>query len=260
MFTVKYFFVGLLFFGLFLLVIAYILWRKRSLAFRFATLAVILYGVICTLLFFYVIEIKKPHWLPKHKLVKKPNPLKAIRGCDCTWESLHLSKDDYTTFHKPAAQKITQNRYLRTEVQRANWIRHGQLVPVAELEGFGISYLNFSTAHLTPLARKRLYELGIRFRNNITEVKQKKSYFVISSLTRSHRQQERIKKRYSRAATKDHSTHCYGVAFDIYRMVSPNGQCTAAVEALEKTLTQMQQEGKLFLCPEAKCIHVTVCH
>ena len=260
MFSLKFYLVALLFIGLFLLVIAYILWRKRVLAFWFATLVVVFYGAICTLLLYYVIEKKKTQWIPKNKLFKKTNPIREIRGCDCTWESFHLEKDDYSSIHAPAAQRITGDHYLKTETQRTDWIRNGHLLPVAELDGFGISHLNYSTAHLTAIARKRLYELGRRFRENIAEDKQKKSYFVISSLTRSHRQQERIKKRYPKAAAKERSTHCYGVAFDIYKMVSPNGQCTAAVEALEKTLTQMQKEGKLLLCPESKCIHVTVCH
>jgi hypothetical protein len=130
---------------------------------------------------------------------------------------------------------------------------------VEEMEGFGISKLDFSTAHLTPLAKKRLYELGKRFRASIQNPDEKMSYFMVSSITRSQVQQTQICERYPNACTKDHSPHSYGVAFDIYRLHSRNKNCNVGMKALEKVLQEMQKEGKILLCTESKCIHVTVC-
>jgi hypothetical protein len=75
-----------------------------------------------------------------------------------------LQKDDYPTKHKPTAKRITNGMYIKNEASRVKWIRRRRLVPVDEADGFGISNLDYSSAHLTPLAKKRLYELGQRFR------------------------------------------------------------------------------------------------
>ena len=61
------------------------------------------------------------------------------------------------------------------------------------------------------------------------------------------------------AATKGTSTHSYGVSFDINTVVGDNGYCERRTQVLKKILTEMQKEGKILLCPESKCIHVTVC-
>ena len=160
---------------------------------------------------------------------------------------------------KPAAQRISNQMYIRNEALRNKWINKGRLVPVEEMEGFGISDLDYSTAHLTPLGKKRLYELGKRFRAGIQNPDEKMSYFMVSSITRSQQQQTQICERYPNACTKDHSPHSYGVAFDIYRLHSRNKNCNVGMKALEKVLQEMQKEGKILLCAESKCIHVTVC-
>jgi len=148
--------------------------------------------------------------------------------------------------------------YLINEKTRKKWINRGKLLPVDENEGFAIAKLDYSKAFLTDIARKRLYELGQRVRQNIQEPKEKMSYFVVSSVTRTQVEQAAICEKYPRACTKDHSPHSYGVAFDIYQIVSPNNDCLPGLKALEKVLQEMQAEGKLLLCPESGCIHVTV--
>jgi hypothetical protein len=148
--------------------------------------------------------------------------------------------------------------YLIDEKTRKKWINRGKLLPVEGNEGFAITKLDYSKAYLTAIAKKRLYELGQRFREHIQQPEEKMSYFVISSVTRTQLEQEAICKKYPRACTKDHSPHSYGVAFDIYQIVSPNNDCSPGLRALEKVLQEMQAEGKLLLCPESGCIHVTV--
>lgn len=197
-------------------------------------------------------EVKKV--LSLKDKVRNPN----TPTCDCTWNSLSLSKDDFITKHKPTAKRITNGMYLINDKTRKKWINRGKLVPVEENEGFAIAKLDYSKAFLTDIARKRLYELGKRFRQNIQKPDEKMSYFVVSSVTRTQVEQAAICEKYPRACTKDHSPHSYGVAFDIYQIVSPNNDCRPGLKALEKVLQEMQAEGKLLLCPESGCIHVTV--
>jgi len=207
------------------------------------------YGVFCIFALLFLTYKIRPSVLRKLKIVQERY------GCDCTWETLHLNKDNFQTVHKPAAKRI--GFYVKNVKFREKCIKTGKFVDVEESEGFGISGLEHSTAHLTPLARKRLYELGHRFRASITDPKQKSTYFVISSITRTVSQQKALIRSNS-AATKSHSPHSYGVAFDISKLVSPDNHCQAGLVALEKVLSAMQKEGKILLCPESKCIHVTV--
>jgi len=132
-----------------------------------------------------------------------------------------------------------------------------KLVNVVEGDGFYMINAKNSEQCLTPLAEKRLKELGLLFRSLIENEENKKDYFVISSMTRTEAQQENIRKLYPRAATKGFSTHSYGVSFDISEIIS-FGKCSSAQKALKLALSKMQSEKKILLCPETKCIHVTV--
>ena len=251
--TVFSVFVGLSVLGIFLLVWIYKRHSKKKLSLISGIAIVFGYGFCCLVALFFLFNELRPTAL--RKMVKRFIP-KERQGCDCTWETLYLKKDNFLEAHKPAAKRI--GFYVKNEEFREKWINSGKLVDVEESEGFGISELDYSTAHLTPLARKRLYELGHRFRESIEDPKQKSSYFVVSSITRSVLQQEKICRAYPNGATKSHSPHSYGVAFDIYPLVSPNKNCNSALVALEKVLSAMQKDGKILLCPESKCIHATV--
>ena len=111
--------------------------------------------------------------------------------------------------------------------------------------------------HLTPLALKRLNELGRLFRKNLEDSKDANSYFVISSVTRTEKQQKQIVHAYPNSATRNKSTHSYGVSFDISKMMYKSS-CNYSLKALEKALTEMQSQGKLLICPEKGCIHITI--
>ena len=249
-------FLVLAFIGLGLTIFLAVWSYKKRITWINSLIFIALYGVLCIGILVLMIERRAP------KLIKRISVIRTIeakRSCDCTWSSLALKKDDFSTKHKSAAQRISNQMYIRNEALRTKWINKGRLVQVEEMEGFGISDLDYSTAHLTPLAKKRLYELGRRFRAGIHNPDEKKSYFIVSSITRSQIQQNQICEKYPNACTKDHSPHSYGVAFDIYRLRSRYNNCHVGMKALEKVLQEMQREGKILLCPESKCIHVTVC-
>ena len=55
-----------------------------------------------------------------------------------------------------------------------------------------------------------------------------------------------------RARTAD-----YGVSLDISKMMYKSS-CNYSLKALEKALTEMQSQGKLLICPEKGCIHITI--
>ncbi len=249
-------FLMLAFIGLGLTVFLGIRSFKKRISWIKSFIFIALYGIFCIGILVFLIERRAPKLIKRIPVIRT---IEAKQSCDCTWSSLSLEKDDFSAKHKPAAQRISNQMYIRNEALRQKWIKQGRLVPVEEMEGFGISKLDFSTAHLTPLAKKRLYELGKRFRASIQNPDEKMSYFMVSSITRSQLQQTQICERYPTACTKDHSPHSYGVAFDIYRLHSRYKNCNVGMKALENVLQEMQEEGKILLCTESKCIHVTVC-
>jgi hypothetical protein len=174
-----------------------------------------------------------------------------------TWKTLSLLRDDYELMHKPIARKISKGMFIIDEQIRKKCIKLGKLIPIVPLEGFEIAKLDYSSAHLTPLAKMRLKELSQRFRKILRENNDTISYFVVSSLTRSQDQQNKICIRYPKACTKDHSTHSYGMAFDISFLRSDYKHLRKALKTFETVLSTMQNENKILLWPESGCIHVT---
>jgi hypothetical protein len=179
------------------------------------------------------------------------------RAKDCDCKKNDLIKNDYKTVHRPMAIAVTNNGLILDHKVLKKRLKLNKLVNVVEGDGFYMIDAKNSEQCLTPLAEKRLKELGKLFRSVIESEENKKDYFVISSMTRTEAQQEIIRKQYPRAATKGFSTHSYGVSFDISEIIS-FGKCSSAQKALKVALSKMQREKKILLCPETKCIHVTV--
>jgi hypothetical protein len=184
-------------------------------------------------------------------------PNKPNRYCTCNWSSLRLKEDDYAKKHRPLAQKITENRYVKNVKTRNQYLAKNQLLKITDNDGYWVEPLTHSSMHLTPLAKKRLDELGRVFRDYVKGTEDAKSYFVISSVTRTEKQQKEIVKAFPNAATKGKSTHSYGVSIDINKMMYKSS-CERSLKALEKALSKMQKQGKLLICPEKKCIHITI--
>ena len=186
------------------------------------------------------------------KKTDKPN-----RYCTCNWSSLKLKKDDYFKKHLPLAKKITENRYVKDNNTLNKHLRNKDLVIFTDQDGYWVEHLTHSSMHLTPLALKRLNELGRLFRKNLEDTEDSNSYFVISSVTRTEKQQKQIVRAYPNSASRNKSTHSYGVSFDISKMIYKSS-CARSLSALEQALSEMQKEGKLLICPEKHCIHITV--
>jgi hypothetical protein len=191
-------------------------------------------------------------------VVSQHVPIRIFNSHHCSCSSLKpvVSKDLYQLKHRPMAIKTTRNGYIKTAGIRGKFLRNKKLVPVAENEGYWIPFLSHSTKHLTPTANKRLIELGRRFRSSLKQTENKKDYFVVSSITRTQAQQDDLRKR-DPGATKGKSTHSFGVSFDISEVRSKDS-CKKGMDALKKILLEMRKEGKILLCPENDCIHITV--
>ena len=179
-----------------------------------------------------------------------PNP-----SCRCTSTSLHFQRDSYANKHRPMAQKTTNNRFIEDKMALKASLNEDHLVMVADSEGYHIQGLQKSSKHLTPLAKQRLEELGLIFRQNLKGTLDAKSYFIVSSVTRTEVQQEALRK-INEKTTKGKSTHSYGVSIDISRVVYKSS-CKRSLKALERAIDQMQGEGTLLICPETACIHLT---
>jgi len=242
----KYFFflliVGVLFVIFSGIIVYFEKWKKKH-----ALFAILAYGLISFIILLAL-------------FLKRQKPSKQYTTdsmCQCTMNSLKLKKNDFS-LHKASSKKISNGRYILNDKLEQQWLSAGHLEDVDDNEGFKIDKLEQSRRFLTPLAKQRLYELGRRFHEAIENKKEQSSYFLVSSLTRTVPQQEEVKTKYSNAATKDHSPHSYGAAFDISKVISTHKNCSYGMKTLEKILKQMQKEGKILLCPEGNCIHVTV--
>ena len=176
---------------------------------------------------------------------------------NCNCESLDVTKDSYPNQHRPLAIRSTKNGFIKDEATVTNFLLRKRLVVVDEADGYYIQKLTSSSKHLTPIAKKRLEELAFLFRSFLKDSKNEKDYFVISSMTRTETQQNEIRRQYPNSSTPGKSTHSFGVSFDISR-INSKGDCSVSKQALIKALNQMRDEKKILLCPEFKCIHITV--
>jgi hypothetical protein len=176
--------------------------------------------------------------------------------CACTWDTLKLNRDNYKTEHLPQAKKVSNNLFVEDKNELKRLVKKGKLIVIDHNEGYKIRRLQNSSKHLTKKGYQRLIEMGKRFKNKLKNTPEKDSFFELSSVLRTEEQQKRIRKLYPNAATLNNSTHSYGVSFDIVYIKSSN--CKLSNQALNEVLNEMQAEGKILLCPEKNCIHVTV--
>jgi hypothetical protein len=176
--------------------------------------------------------------------------------CSCNWNSLNLKRDDYKTKHLPGAIKSSDNLFIKNKKILNKQINRGKLIEIENNKGYKIRNLNDSSSHLTIDAYETLKEMGVRFHNLLKNTNEKNSYFELSSVLRTEKQQEEIRKKFPKSATFNNSTHSYGVSFDIAYV--KGSSCNKANKALNSVLKEMQEEEKILICPEKGCIHITV--
>lgn len=226
---------------------------QKKISLKRAFLFMFIFGCFSLIVFYpYRSRIRGYYHRIQHKIEL---PKDARLTCNC--ESLEVTKDSYPNQHRPLAIRSTKNGFIKDEATLTNFLLRKRLVLVDEADGYYIQKLTSSSKHLTPIAKKRLEELAALFRSFLKDSKNEKDYFVISSMTRTETQQQEIRRQYPNSSTPGKSTHSFGVSFDISR-VNSIGACDVSKQALIKALNQMRDEKKILLCPEFKCIHVTV--
>ena len=235
--------------------ITYVVYLKLKVKNNFLSIVLLVFSILLGLIFY---SEKRKMYNTIKQYFKDIKIVAKSRNCETTIFSLNVHKDDYKRLHRPLAIKTTNNGYIENQQVLRSYLRKGRLVEIDESDGYFIPHLGHSSKHLTPLAYKRLKELGLLFRSYLTLESENKSYFIVSSVTRDEKQQNEVRKSNPRTATNNLSTHSFGVSFDISAIKSKNKNCNHCSDALSKALTKMQQEGKILICSESVCIHVTV--
>ena len=174
--------------------------------------------------------------------------------CNCS--GLQIEKDAYSK-HRQLAISVSNNRFLKNNDARINFIKSKHLVDVENNKGYTIAPLGHSSRHLTQLAYGRLIELGKRFNDEMELHTSSNAKFVVSSLSRTEDNEQKDLRKFEKNATSGTSSHSYGVSFDISE-IQTSGNCLDARNILEQILKSMQDEKKILICPESNCVHITI--
>ncbi len=136
------------------------------------------------------------------------------------------------------------------------YIANGKFVKVKKKSrGYRLQALEYSRPYLVKKARTILERMANKFATDT------KSFFVVSSVTRTLEDQCRLRKVNSNASLGI-SSHNYGAAFDIsYVRFDHQLKINTKLEKeLEKVLEEYKNLGKIFYIKEKQqsCYHVTV--
>jgi hypothetical protein len=183
-------------------------------------------------------------------------PINTIGSQSCNCNGLNINKDSYLK-HRQTAISVSNNRFLKDDFARINFIKSNHLVDVDNNKGYFVAPLEHSSSHLTKIAYARLIELGSRFNIAMELQTSSRAQFVVSSLSRTENNEQQKLRKFEKNATSGTSSHSYGVSFDISE-IRTSGDCSFARNKLEETLKSMQDEKKILICPESNCVHVTV--
>jgi hypothetical protein len=249
---VKLFFVCFLM-GIFLAFFLLIRFIRKKTTFGRLFLIVTAYAFCCFVLFY------PSRGRINHRLKQAWNIVKVYKPGtkECSCANLPMHHDNYKTKHRPMAIKVSKNGFIDDANELSDLVSQNKLVEANDSDGYLVLNAAHGEPYLIPIARRRLEELGRLYRSYCIQMGSPNDYFVISSMTRTEDQQKIIRKLHKRTATKGKSTHSFGVSFDISEVISYQN-CTFSKNALTSALEKMQKEGKILLCPESECIHVTV--
>ena len=186
---------------------------------------------------------------------EEQQPVKPRELCSCTNHSIKFKRNHYD-LHREQAKKLNGG-ILLTEDRI-----HGlpSIVEVDDADGFVIDRhkLTYSHAYLNRQAYLVLVQMGMAYSEKVKGTSAEGSVFHISSLSRTAEQQKKLlKSAHGRNATRKESAHSYGASFDIWKIEGAEN-CHTARHAFEAVLKDFQKQGKILLCPEGNCIHVTV--
>lgn len=186
---------------------------------------------------------------------EKSNKNTQAAVCNCRVQSGQLPKDPYAK-HRSEAKQLSGDQFIPNAQVRTELMKEGDLVRIPHIMGLKIRPLTHSSKDLHKNALPRLQELISRFTATCEARGIKEGELILSSVTRTEDQQKLVRKKFKNAATPGKSAHSFGAAVDILG-VSSKGSCSKTKKALYDVLKNMRSEGKILLCPESQCIHVT---
>lgn len=146
---------------------------------------------------------------------------------------------------------------IKNDKHLNKYINQGNLVKIKQ-RGYGwrIGDLSHSHSYLVPKGRDILRSIANDF---VKETGQ--NFFVVTSLTRTLSDQNRLRGVNSNASSND-SSHNYGAAFDISyvrfnQKIRPDSKLENKLETILKSYVQ---SGKIYFVKEAKikCFHIIV--
>ncbi len=146
---------------------------------------------------------------------------------------------------------------IKDQKQLNRLISKGNLVKVKQRGyGYRVADLTHSHAYLVPKANRVVADIAREFVRTTGQ-----NFFVVTSLTRTLEDQNRLRKVNSNASVND-SSHNFGAAFDIsYVRFNHQHQHNKKLEKhLEEVLQSFVRSGKIFYVKEnkIKCYHVIV--
>jgi hypothetical protein len=146
---------------------------------------------------------------------------------------------------------------INTKSDLNKHIDRGNLVKVKQ-RGYGwrTADLTHSHAYLVPKANQTLRDIAREFVKTTGQ-----NFFVVTSLTRTLKDQDRLRGVNSNASSND-SSHSYGASFDIsyvrfnHRLVHDEN----LDKALNQILKSFEKSGKIYFVKErlSRCYHVVV--
>ena len=136
-------------------------------------------------------------------------------------------------------------------------VNRGKLVQVKQRGyGFRVSDLSHSHSYLIPKANQVLRDIAREFVSKTGQ-----NFFVVTSLTRTIKDQDRLRGVNSNAASND-SAHSFGASFDIsYVRFNHNLTSNAKLDSeLNKILVAFQNSGRIYYVKErlSRCYHIVV--
>lgn len=155
------------------------------------------------------------------------------------------------------AAKAHGIKNLKDKKALDRYVSQGKLVKTKQ-RGYGYRLDKFTHSHpyLVPKANRVLAEIAREFVK-----KSGQNFFVVTSLTRTEADQNRLRRVNVNASSND-SSHCFGAAIDIsYVRFNHNRQVNHKLDKhLEDVLKQFQKAGKIYFVKERvnSCYHIIV--
>jgi len=155
------------------------------------------------------------------------------------------------------AAKSHNNDLVKDKNHLTKLVSRGNLVKIKQ-RGYGwrVADLTHSHSYLIPKGHQTLRDIAREF---VKETGQ--NFFVVTSLTRTMKDQDRLRGVNGNASSND-SAHSYGSSFDIsYVRFNHNIQTNTKLDnELNRILTGFQNSGRIYFVKErlSKCYHIVV--